>query len=151
MNKIRVYLDNCCFNRPHDEQAQETVRLETQAKLMVQTAIHSGTLELVWSFILDFENAENPYDDRREAIADWKTLSVAFVNAQESIREKAKSLEANGIKSKDALHLACAIVGQCEYLLTTDKKFIKKGLQVSEIKIINPIDFIYIQEEKNEI
>lgn len=145
-----VYLDNCCFNRPYDEQEQETVRLETQAKLMVQTAIHSGTLELLWSFILDFENAENPYTERREAIAEWKALAVAFVGAQESIREKAKLLEANGIKSKDALHLACAIAGKCDYFLTTDKKFIKNGLQVEEIKIINPIDFIYIQEETHE-
>lgn len=150
MNKIRIYLDNCCFNRPYDEQRQETVRLETQAKLMVQTAIHNETLTLVWSFMLDFENSENPYDERREAIADWKALSVAYIDAQESVREKAKLLEANGIKSKDALHLACAIAGQCEFLLTTDKKFIKKGLQVQGIKIINPIDFIYIREEKNE-
>ena len=29
---MRVYLDNCCYNRPFDEQTQLKVRLETEAK-----------------------------------------------------------------------------------------------------------------------
>ena len=30
---MRVYLDNCCYNRPFDDQNQLKVRLETIAKL----------------------------------------------------------------------------------------------------------------------
>ena len=30
---MRVYLDNCCYNRPFDEQKQLCVRLETVTKL----------------------------------------------------------------------------------------------------------------------
>ena len=33
---MRVYLDNCCYNRPFDEQDQLSVRLETEAKLYIQ-------------------------------------------------------------------------------------------------------------------
>ena len=29
---MRVYLDNCCYNRPYDEQVQLRIRLETEAK-----------------------------------------------------------------------------------------------------------------------
>ena len=29
---MRVYLDNCCYNRPFDDQSQLKVRLETEAK-----------------------------------------------------------------------------------------------------------------------
>ena len=36
MSAMRVYLDNCCYNRPFDDQAQLTVRLETVTKLAVQ-------------------------------------------------------------------------------------------------------------------
>ena len=32
---MRVYLDNCCYNRPFDEQTQLKVRLETEAKMDV--------------------------------------------------------------------------------------------------------------------
>lgn len=30
---MRIYLDNCCFNRPFDNQAQTRVRLEAEAKV----------------------------------------------------------------------------------------------------------------------
>ena len=33
---MRIYLDNCCYNRPYDDQSQIRVSLETQAKLYTQ-------------------------------------------------------------------------------------------------------------------
>ena len=39
---MRVYLDNCCYNRPFDDQSQLKVRLETEAKLFVQLERHVG-------------------------------------------------------------------------------------------------------------
>ena len=41
-----VYLDNCCFNRPFDDQSKIRILLETEAKLAVQELIRSGTLQL---------------------------------------------------------------------------------------------------------
>jgi hypothetical protein len=35
MNKLKLYLDNCCFNRPFDNQSQLKIYLETQAKLAI--------------------------------------------------------------------------------------------------------------------
>ena len=40
--KCRIYLDNCCFNRPYDDQSQPRIRFETQAKLHQVTAIISS-------------------------------------------------------------------------------------------------------------
>ena len=34
--RMRVYLDNCCYNRPFGDQGQVRIRLETEAKLRVQ-------------------------------------------------------------------------------------------------------------------
>ena len=50
---MRVYLDNCCYNRPFDEQAQLRVVLETLAKLNIQQQMRDGVLEYVWSSVLD--------------------------------------------------------------------------------------------------
>ena len=61
-NKMKVYLDNCCFNRPFDEQIQIRISLETQAKLYVQEEIKKGNIQLVWSYILDYENFFNPFE-----------------------------------------------------------------------------------------
>jgi len=33
--KYRLYLDNCCFNRPFDNQKQLKIKLETEAKLFI--------------------------------------------------------------------------------------------------------------------
>lgn len=35
MKKLKLYLDNCCFNRPYDDQNQLIIELETKAKLFV--------------------------------------------------------------------------------------------------------------------
>lgn len=107
---MKIYLDMCCFNRPYDSQTAARVRLETEAKLYIQRAILDGKLALVLSFMLDYENSANPYPDHRETIAEWTTLSKHYVPAFYKIREHGSDIVMNtGIKSKDALHVACAI------------------------------------------
>src|SRR5262249_28070719 len=75
----RVYLDNCCLNRPFDDQRQMRVRLEAEATLCIQEHIRSGTLELVWSYMLDFENAANPFEERRTTISGWRQYATLDV------------------------------------------------------------------------
>ena len=57
---MRIYLDNCCYNRPYDDQTQLRISLETQAKLYTQNLIRTGMLELVSSYVLRYEIALNP-------------------------------------------------------------------------------------------
>lgn len=72
---IRLYLDLCCFNRPFDDQGQTRVRLETDAKLELQAHVGSRQVELIWSYVLDYENAQNPFAERRESIARWRGVA----------------------------------------------------------------------------
>jgi len=53
--KMLLYLDNCCYNRPFDDQSQLQISLETQAKLFVQQEILSGKYELLLDFIIEME------------------------------------------------------------------------------------------------
>ena len=62
---MKVYLDNCCLNRPFDDQTQLRIRLESEAKLKVQEEIRAGKLQLAWSYILDYENRKNPLQESR--------------------------------------------------------------------------------------
>ncbi|GHT04936.1 hypothetical protein AGMMS49525_11750 [Bacteroidia bacterium] len=140
MKYRRIYLDNCCFNRPFDNQEQLKIRLETEAKLFIQQSVLLGTYELVWSYILEFENNQNPYADRRNAIRDWKDVATVFCVENESIIEFAENLSSLGIKVKDALHIACAVDANADCFITTDKKLLNTN--VKEIKIINPLMFI---------
>ena len=144
---LKLYLDNCCFNRPYDVQSVLLNLLESDAKLFVQKEILNGTFELVWSYMLDYENFYNPYDNRKVAIEKWKKVAKIDIEPTDDILKKAVEIMKIGIKNKDALHLSCAIEAKSDFFLTTDKKLLNKNL--TEIKIINPIDFIKILEYEN--
>jgi hypothetical protein len=69
---MNVYLDNCAYNRPFDNQREIIIHIETEAKLVIQQMIKNNELELIWSDVLDFENNDNPFEERRIKIAEWK-------------------------------------------------------------------------------
>ena len=145
---MRIYLDNCCFNRPFDDQSSIRVKLETDAKLYVQLMIKTGNIELAWSYILDFENEANPFHERKYTIEKWRLISTIDINENDKILLKATNFTKDGLKAKDALHVACAIEMGCDYFLTTDDGIIKKMQNNSQIETVNPIDFIKIIEEE---
>ncbi len=138
---MKIYLDNCCYNRPFDDQKQIKIHLEAQAKLYIQEKIREGIYDLVWSYILDYENSKNPYEEKRLAIAPWKEIASSYIFEEtEDILTFAELLALKGIKTYDALHISCAVAAHCEYYITTDKKLL--NTLVPEIKIVNPIVFV---------
>jgi len=139
---VRVYLDNCCFNRPFDDQRQTRVRLEAEAKLCIQEHIRDGTLELAWSYILDFENNANPFEERRTTISGWRQYATIDVEETPPILQQARALVDLGLKAKDALHIACAIAVECAYFVTTDDEILKRGQNVQGITVLDPTSFV---------
>ena len=73
---VRVYLDNCCYNRPYDDQTQITISLETQAKLHIQDMICDNHCELVSSSILHYEVHNSPYEIQEHAISEFLKKNV---------------------------------------------------------------------------
>lgn len=112
---MRLYLDICCFNRPFDDQDSLAIRLETEAKLHVQSMVRSGAVALGWSYVLDYENAANPCEERRAEIQKWKELADTNIEETPEILDAMRDAAAKGLKPLDALHLACALVMQCEF------------------------------------
>ena len=145
MRITKVYLDNCSYNRPFDNQSQMKIRLETEAKLYIQSGIREKRFSLVWSYMLDYENDNNPYEEKKNAIAPWKEFADYYCSSSDEIFYAGGKIMEYGIKAKDALHIACAIKSGCEYFITTDNKLINKA--ILKIKIINPIDFVRETEE----
>jgi len=139
---MRVYLDNCSFNRPFDDQSQLRIQLEAEAKLFIQRKVREGGLELTWSYILDYESQANPFDERREAIQAWKKHAVIDIDETQGILAKAQILTALGLKSKDALHIACAIEMQCDYFITTDDQILNRMKNYHKIAVADPTAFV---------
>ncbi len=139
---MRIYLDNCCFNRPFDDQSQFRVRWEAEAKLIIQDGIMAKRYELVWSYMLDFENQDNPFQERKAAIARWSHRAVMDVSASAVVTRKATALLARGIRPKDALHLACAEQAEAVCFITTDDDLIRNMLDYPGLRVLNPAQFV---------
>jgi len=143
---LELYLDNCCFNRPFDDQNQLKIYLETQAKLAIQEKILAGEYQLIWSYILSYENAQNPNKITKNEISKWKGFSSLQIEESPLIIEYAKNLMKSNISIKDALHVSCAVVAKADYFITTDRKLLNKLTNSKQIRAITPITFIEEQD-----
>ena len=140
---MRIYLDNCCYGRPYDDQSSEQIIAETQSMRFIRKKIENGNLELVTSYILHFENNQRPNENQRDEITKFiknnRKIHIGIDNA-ENLAETVKEIMSTGIKRKDAYHVASAMFANCDYLLTTDKRLLKYNS--SEIILMNPVDFV---------
>lgn len=149
---MRIYMDNCCFGRPFDDQDAMRVFLETEAKLFIQEQIKSGKLEMASSYILHFENMQCQLKIKRESVSEFLKLYSAIyidITFAERVKAKAEKFIASGIKQKDAYHVASAILAECDYFLTVDDRLIKH--KDDEIIMMNPTDFIRILEANHDV
>ena len=137
---MKVYLDCCAYNRPFDDQRDIVIHIETEAKLVIQQMVKDNILSLIWSDVLDYENSDNPFEERRAKIAEWESFASENVKMNNEVYDKAKAYMENGLKQKDASHIACAVYANADYFITVDKKILNK--QVENIKIIDPVDFL---------
>ena len=144
---LKIYLDNCCYNRPFDSQKDRAICAETQAKMFIQSLIKYKSVELVYSAISMLEIAESPFEENRRSISCFIEENAKYYVSMESnkvaITLTDEVIQA-GVKLKDASHVACAIVANCDYLITTDKRLLK--CRDERIKIVSPMDFIGIWE-----
>ena len=137
---MKVYLDCCAYNRPFDDQRNIVIHIETEAKLFIQQMIKDNKLVLIWSDVLDYENKDNPFEERRVKIAEWKAFASGNVEMNNEIFEKAKTYMEKGFKQKDAAHIACAVYAKGDYFITVDKKILNK--HINDIIIIDPVEFL---------
>ena len=139
---VTIYLDNCCLNRPYDDQTAARVRLEAEAVELILNGVVESRVSLLWSDTLDTESEQNPFEERRTGIARWKKSASAIIRDAPSIREQARSLALDGFKPLDALHVASAVAGGASHFLTVDDGILNKRDRVREIIIASPLEFV---------
>ncbi len=72
----------------------------------IQEKIEKKEIELVWSYILDIENDQNPFEEKRRAIEKWKNFAIVDIEETPRLVEKANNFVTYGIKAKDALYIS---------------------------------------------
>jgi len=144
-----LYLDLNCFNRPFDDQTQDRIARETTAVFAILQRIIDAVDVLVWSAVLDFENAQHPLVDRRTEIGRWARWAVINMAITEQITIRAQAFTQVGLAPLDAAHLACAEAAACDDLLTCDDPMVSRAQRVAlALRVANPL--VYLEEQTDD-
>ena len=149
---VRVYLDMCAWKRPYDTPHSERVRLEGLAVAGLLDEAAGGRVTIVSSEALEVENAKNPSWRRRDEVARLLVMHEV-VQADDEAFSRAQELEELGLRALDALHVACAERGGCDYFVTTDRRLRKAvaGHRAAVgVDAIDPLQAMRLVEETDE-
>jgi len=95
--------------------------------ITVFAMIESKCLSLVSSEASIFENARNPFEDRRTFVSAVLCKARIIQTLGPTLLNRAQVIESTfGISGLDALHLACAEKLKADYFITCDVKIIRK-------------------------
>ncbi|MBR5966447.1 MAG: PIN domain-containing protein [Treponema sp.] len=141
---MKVYLDNCCYNRPFDDQSQDRIHIESEAVLAVLKACESGLLTVLSSPVVRMEIDKFSNEDKREKVLALYSLANPDVPFTEEIKKRAEELRSkSSIRLMDSLHVATAEAGKADAMLTTDDKLIKACAKLNlGTQVMNPVTFL---------
>ena len=139
LKKLKLYLDNCCFNRPFDNQLDDKVRLESEAVLTIMEKCENGVWTIAKSDVLFEEISKMPNEIKKQKVFYLYSIASQNIQLNATIINSAKELMLLNIKPYDALHLASAEYGDVDIFLTTDKKLINLSMKANlRLKVVNP-------------
>ena len=141
---LKLYLDNCCYNRPFDDLEQEKINLEANAIENIFRKHINKEVEIYKSMAIDFEISKIKPDNKRRQVEDlYDAVELIEIDYSEEIKQIAIELRQYNIKDMDSLHLAFATSNDIDYFITTDRLLINASKRSNlKIKVINPIEFI---------
>lgn len=141
---IKIYLDNCCYNRPFDDLSQEKNYMEASAIEIILNKYINREIEIFGSMVIEFEILKISNGNKKRQVEDlYDALELQEIEYSDKIINRAKELRKYNIKEMDALHIAFAECGNVDYMITTDKKLINASKKSNaKIKIFNPVKFI---------
>ena len=124
---MKLYLDNSFLNRFFDDPALGANKLERDILLRVLDQAYIGDIQLVNSSVIEFENARNPFPQRKQFVEQVMKSAPMFQSYTEAAAERVKELgDACKLSLYDARHIAVAEAAQVDFFLTCDYDLVKK-------------------------
>ncbi len=142
---MKIYLDNCCYNRPFDNQTHERIHLESEAILMILQRGQSGMYKILGSDVLDLEMAHMSDDVKKQRVKNLYKVTDTHIHYTEEMKERARELQQqSNIRTFDSLHIAVAEAGEADVMLTTNVKLekISETLDLN-VRVISPLKFAW--------
>ena len=142
---MTIYLDNCCYNRPFDDQMQERIHLESEVILTVLKMGQMKKVIIVGSEILELEMNQMQDENKKRKVLDLYQVVNRRILYTESIKKRsADIMSISKIRTFDSLHIAAAEEADADILLTTDDKLEKMAANLSlKTRVINPLRFAW--------
>lgn len=140
-----VYLDNCCYNRPFDDQTQERVHLESEAILTILKMGQMKRIVIAGSEILELEISRMPDENKKRKVLDLYKAADIHILYTSKIRERSEAImSVSKIRTFDSLHIAAAEEANADVLLTTDDKLEKMAEKLDlKTRVVNPLRFAW--------
>ena len=142
---MKIYMDNCCLNRPFDDQSNLRIHLEAEAIKTIIALVEQQKWDLVSSKILKFEISKIADESRKKELMLMESLANEVVQINTQIGIRANEFERLGIQAFDALHLACS-ENNADIFLTVDDRLIKKALTINSLNISIRNPLIWLSE-----
>ena len=141
----KVYLDVCCLNRPFDDQQQDRVHLEAEAVLLILKRCEAGEWQWISSAVVSYEVDNIPNHERRNRIKEILRGAREVQPLSDTAVERGEELKGLGLKTYDALHVACAEQASVAVLLTTDDRLVRtvaRNADKLKISVKNPLTWL---------
>ena len=143
IEKLRLYLDVCCLNRPFDDLSQEKVYLEAEAVLSIVSHCEREEWILLSSSVIDYELSQMQDDDKFKKIQTLYIASKEWLALSADAESRAKYFQRYGIKVLDSFHLALAETQKADVFLTTDVRLLQAARKLNlAIKISHPLSWL---------
>ena len=143
----KVYLDVCCLNRPFDDQQQDRVHLEAEAVLLILKRCEAGEWQWISSAVVSYEVDNIPNQERRNRIKEILRGAREVQPLSDTVVERGEELKGLGLKTYDALHVACAEQASVEVLLTTDDRLVRAAARnARKLKVLVKNPLTWLQE-----
>ena len=142
---MTVYLDNCCYNRPFDDQTQERIHLESEVILTILQRGQAGIYTIVGSDILELEMNRMHDPIKRQKVKDLYRVVKVSVGYAENIKERSQEImKMSKIRTFDSLHIAAAENAKADIMLTTDDKLERMAERLKlKARVMNPLKFAW--------
>lgn len=141
---LKLYIDNCCYNRPFDDLRQEKNNLEAQAIKLIIDKYWKDEFEIYTSdaLVIEMNNIKDQIK-KAKVLEVYNKLNLINIPFSNNIIKRASELRQYNIKNMDSLHIAYAESSNIDYFITTDKLLINASSRANlNVKVINPISFI---------
>lgn len=137
---MKVYMDNCCFNRLLDDRSYFQIYYERNSVMLILELVEHSEILLLGSQMLVREISETKDAYRRSILQMVYSLCSEEIQINEDILDRAEQVRhISNIKYKDSIHLACAEAAKADVLLTTDRKFMNNCNKIKTFtRVMNP-------------